>query len=261
MGGLAPVVALLAAGQPPEVQARAAQVLGTAASNNLVFHSQLLGDHPEALALLLALLQAGSTLSATAEAAEAGAKALHCLSALLRGSPAARAAFYRASGAQALHALLHGGSDARLRRQGLALLADLIHLDRHEQQAEEQQPAAGLDYPAALAAALALLDEGAQAAGEQRDGDLLEKALLVVEALLVSPSAATAARQLAERGGTAILARLQASLRSEAGAGEDGEYVLELAGLAARVQARAAAVHGASSGAANGNAAHDSSEL
>jgi hypothetical protein len=92
MGGLAPVVALLAAGQPPEVQARAAQVLGTAASNNLVFHSQLLGDHPEALALLLALLQAGSTLSATAEAAEAGAKALHCLSALLRGSPAARAA-------------------------------------------------------------------------------------------------------------------------------------------------------------------------
>jgi hypothetical protein len=52
LGGLEPLVRLLQEGSPA-VQAAAAYVLGTAASNNDKFQGQLLEAHPEVLAHLL----------------------------------------------------------------------------------------------------------------------------------------------------------------------------------------------------------------
>lgn len=169
MGGLAPLVALLRAQQPPQphLQAGAAYVLGTAAANNVVFQKQLLGAHPEVLQLLLQLLADGGGGGDEAAASEAAAKALYCLSALLRLSPPARAAFYRAAGMATLQSLLRSpGTGPRLKRKGLGLLADLVQLD-----AGVHGAAAGLDMSAAVAAALQLLD-GGEAAEAEADQDL-----------------------------------------------------------------------------------------
>eukprot|EP00878_Enallax_costatus_P044755 GHUV01053489.1.p1 GENE.GHUV01053489.1~~GHUV01053489.1.p1 ORF type:complete len:115 (+),score=64.42 GHUV01053489.1:38-346(+) len=56
LGGLAPLVSLLSADQPPELQEGAAYVLGTAASNNDKLVDVLLKEHP---GLLQQLLQVG----------------------------------------------------------------------------------------------------------------------------------------------------------------------------------------------------------
>jgi DNA-binding GntR family transcriptional regulator len=119
MGGLAPVVALLAPRQPAGLQAAAAHLLGTAASNNHEFQRQLLADHPETLLLLLQLLGSGSSSSAAsnsddsgaraaaaAATAEAATKALYCLAAMLRLNADFRVAFYQAAGVQTLQLLL-----------------------------------------------------------------------------------------------------------------------------------------------------------
>ena len=172
MGGLPPLVALLQPEQPPDLQARAAHVLGTAAANNAPFQQQLLGQHPDALRLLLQLLAAGAGAGAGEAEAEAAAKALYCLAALLRLSAPARAAFYRAAGLATLQVVLRaprdggGGGGATpaavvsLQRKALGLLADLAQLDA--------DGPGGLDAAAAAGAALHLLEAEArlQAAGE-----------------------------------------------------------------------------------------------
>lgn len=191
MGGLPPLVAQLAAGRPAALQAAAAHALGTAAQNNHQFQAQLLGDHPEVLHLLLALVghssepfgaagaAAGGPVAAADEPAasaglDAGLKALYALSAILRLNAGARAAFYAAGGVHTLQQLL--GSAAAgpgARKKAAALLADLVHLDAPAMHAAaaattaaQQQhaqpgasaPAAALDFSAAVAAALQLLD-------------------------------------------------------------------------------------------------------
>lgn len=50
--GLSPVVSLLAE-ESPTIQAAAAYVLGTAASNNNKFQDQLMQTHPETVTLLM----------------------------------------------------------------------------------------------------------------------------------------------------------------------------------------------------------------
>lgn len=141
-----------------------------------VFQEQLLGDHPEALPMLLHLLSAGSRAGSSRAgtssegdeqlAAEAGAKALYCLSAILRLSAPARSAFYQVGGLPTLQALLAApaaqGGSLRLKRKALTLLADLVQLD-----GAAQQGTAGLDQGAAVAAALQLLDVAALPEREQ----------------------------------------------------------------------------------------------
>ena len=280
MGGLAPVVALLSSAQPAALQARAAHLLGTAASNNHEFHAQLLQAHPEVLTLLLRLLAAGSASAGSAgaagqqaaEAAEAGAKALYCLSAILRLSGAARGAFYRAAGVRALQQLLGSrGAGVRLKRKALGLLTDLVQLDAGDVGAvagggggadapatagaqQQARPAAGLDYPAAVSAALQLLDAGREDADAAPDFDMQEKALLALMALLDTQGGSAAAAAFTQSGGDAVLVRLQSGLRAAAAADEDGgDFLLEVVQLAARVRARAAAA------AAGGG--HDATEL
>ncbi|PRW58654.1 hsp70 nucleotide exchange factor FES1 isoform X1 [Chlorella sorokiniana] len=284
MGGLAPVVAFLGRQQPPALQARAAHLLGTAASNNNVFQEQLLGDHPEALPMLLHLLSAGSSASASSSSAgsegdeqqqaaaeEAAVRALYCLSTILRLSAPARSAFYEVSGLPALQALLAAsaaqGGSLRLKRKALTLLEDLLQLDSAAQQSTAQEGAAqegaiGLDQRAAVAAALQLLDvtEG------EGDTDMQEKALLVLLALLdasdqVQQQPSRAAMQIAEAGGEAIVQRLEEAWRRDAEAagasaageneGEDPSFLLELVALCRRVRQRVAAAREQAGGTAH----------
>jgi nucleotide exchange factor SIL1 len=288
MGGLAPVVALLGRQHPPALQERAAHVLGTAASNNHRFMGQLLGDHPEALRLLLQLVGAhggseGSLASDSrssggsgslsggdqAAATEAGIKALYALSAILRLHAAARDAFCQMDGMQALQALLHAdAADVRLKHKALGLLTDMIH-------AEQQQQDLGLDLAAAAMTALRLLERSSRQAAKgsnswssadvEADLDLQEKALLALLAALdsqQSASVAAAVARYAEVGGAATLARLQASLQDVAAEQSGDEYLLELAELAGKVQAKAAAKEaGAQAAASLGSHLHDASEL
>lgn len=194
MGGLPPLVAQLAAGRPAALQAAAAHALGTAAQNNHQFQAQLLANHPEVLQLLLALAvraaepggtagatSGGAAVAATDEPAaragtEVGLKALYALSAILRLNAGARAAFYGAGGVHTLQQLLgSAAAGQRARKKAAALLADLVHLDapamsaaaaaaaaatapqQHAKQGAGA-PAAALDFSAAVAAALQLLD-------------------------------------------------------------------------------------------------------
>lgn len=53
LGALEPLVTLLGPDHPPELQAGAAHVLGTAASNNEKLAAELVRDHPQLLQLLL----------------------------------------------------------------------------------------------------------------------------------------------------------------------------------------------------------------
>lgn len=258
MGGLAPLVALLQPRQPPELQGAAVAVLGTAASNNPPFQAALLEDHPESVALLLQLLptpgSSGSEQQATPEAAaaaEAGAKALLCLSALLRLSAPARTAFYRAAGMHTLQALAGapGAGGTRLQKRALGLLADLVALDA-------RGAAAALDARAATAVALQLL----QGPAAQEELDLCEKSLLLLLSLLESggdgshggaAAAAATAKHLADAGGLAVLQCLEQGWRQAAaeaaGEGEDEAFLQELTALAHRAwrAADAARVEGA----------------
>ncbi|KAL4431166.1 hypothetical protein ABPG75_006422 [Micractinium tetrahymenae] len=277
MGGLPPLVAQLAAGQPAALQAAAAHALGTAAANNHQFQAQLVGDHPEVLRLLLALVvragEPGDTAGAAGAAggradaaagepaagaagAEAGLKALYALSAILRLNPGARAAFYSAGGVHTLQQLLGSAAGLRAKKKAIALLTDLVHLDAPAmsaaaaatmatQQQHDVTPTAALDYSAAVAAALQLLDVEAQPL-QEADLDVQEKALLVLLALLggaphagasATASAAAAAELIRDAGGLATLAQLQAGLLALAAAeeGEGGEgdsYARELWRLA-----------------------------
>lgn len=232
MGGLPPLVALLAAGRPAALQAAAAHALGTAAQNNRQFQAQLLGDHPEVLQLLLALVaRAGEPAGAAGAAedgptaaaagqpeagtgAEVGLKALYALAALLRLDAGARSAFYGAGGVHTLQQLLASpAAGLRAKKKAAALLTDLVHLDAPAMSAAAaataaQQrrtgtqragsaattgPTAGLDLSAVVAAALQLLDVEAWPL-QEADLDLQEKALLVLLALLGDPNnAGTAA--------------------------------------------------------------------
>ena len=239
MGGLAPVVALLAPQQPTSLQAAAAHLLGTAASNNAEFQRQLLTDHPEALPLLLQLLRTGSgsasaasvatatngsdgeaaqaaELAAAAATAEAATKALYCLAAMLRLNADCRDAFYQAAGVQALQLLLGSRqTEPRLKRKALSLLADLIQLDgaamgaaaaaaaQQQGQGAANGPVGALDYPSAVATALQLLDVGEQEEQQpaaELDRDLQEKALLVLQALLAPPDGHNTPSSAASRG-------------------------------------------------------------
>lgn len=251
MGGLAPLVQLLQPEQAAELQARAAFVLGTAAANNAPFQQQLLEQHPETLRLLLQLLASGTGGGAGDAKAEAAAKALYCLSALLRLSAPARGAFYRAAGLATLQVALRGGaagSDGSgadgssgvrvtaaglsLQRKALGLLADLAQLD------------GGLDAAAATGTALQLLEAQARlAAAGQGDLDLQEKALLLLQALLNGrPESAASTAQLMVGGhGPATLRRLEEAWRQAAAAEEDDAFLLDLLALLQRVRAAAAA--------------------
>ena len=64
MGGLEPLIKLLAADQPPPLQAGSAYVLGTAVSNNEKLAGALIKEHPKVLQQLLkvGLMLAGHTL-------------------------------------------------------------------------------------------------------------------------------------------------------------------------------------------------------
>lgn len=182
MNGLAPVVALLSSQQPPELQAAAAFVLGTASSNNREFQLRLMADHPESLSLLLHLLEAGSSGSGDgsssggggAEAAmaqQAAAKALYCLSALLRLSDPARAAFYAGPGVRTLQGVLRQPGrlphSLSLKRKALGLLADLAQLDV----AGAGSAGQGLDAATVVAATVQLLEDEAEP-GAAADPDL-----------------------------------------------------------------------------------------
>ncbi|KAI3433395.1 hypothetical protein D9Q98_003211 [Chlorella vulgaris] len=260
MGGLAPVVALLHSRHPPALQAKAAHLLGTAASNNLEFQEALLAEQPEVLPLLLQLLGDGGASSGAgsggdeqhaAAAYEASAKALYCLSTILRLNSPARAAFYRAAGVQTLQLLLVGGGrDLRLQRKALTLLTDLVHLDA----------------PALAATTVTSILQLLDAHQHLADPDLTEKALLAILALLDSSAAPAAAKLLASVDGPSILARLASRLQT-VGA-EDADAGDSLLGLLSRVQAAAAGQAAAASagvalaGAAREScAAHDATEL
>lgn len=293
MGGLPPLVAQLAAGRPAALQAAAAHALGTAAQNNHQFQAQLLANHPEVLQLLLALAvraaepggtagatSGGAAVAATDEPAaragtEVGLKALYALSAILRLNAGARAAFYGAGGVHTLQQLLgSAAAGQRARKKAAALLADLVHLDapamsaaaaaaaaatapqQHAKQGAGA-PAAALDFSAAVAAALQLLDVEAWPL-QEADLDLQEKALLVLLALLGDAAGSTAgtassaavAELIRDAGGLATLARLQTALLAAAAAeegdsGEGDSFARELHGLAQRVERRVTAAGGA----------------
>jgi nucleotide exchange factor SIL1 len=142
LGGLAPVVALLAEPHPTPIRAAAAHVIGTAASNNLKFIRQLVSLHPRIPHALLAITQLRDDAAA--------AKGLYALGTVVRGSREARAAFYAASGLSQLEAAAAPGAaqSERVRTKALHLLTDLLELttfdegggsDASQQQQQQQQ--------------------------------------------------------------------------------------------------------------------------
>lgn len=120
IGGLVPVVQLLASDVPP-LQAAAAWVIGSAVQNHRELQLHVLAI-PAAMPSLLALARLHTS-------AEVRAKALYALSTLISNCAEAQAAFVAAGGAEALLSILTGarlGRESRLVRKALALVTDLL---------------------------------------------------------------------------------------------------------------------------------------
>ncbi|KAL3148863.1 hypothetical protein ABBQ32_001736 [Trebouxia sp. C0010 RCD-2024] len=119
--GLHPIVRLLSH-DSPSLQAAAAFVLGTAASNNNKFQEQLMQLHPESISLLLQVTSSSS--------AQTSKKGLYALAALLRNNADARALFYSNQGVQHLISLLKAPNQTeQVSLKVLNLVTDLSQLD------------------------------------------------------------------------------------------------------------------------------------
>lgn len=96
------MVALLAASSPT-LQAAAAYVLGTAASNNPPFQATLLEQHPQTVAALLQIVHGPNRYASSSDKEakeEATNAALYAVAAMVRVHVGARALFYAAGGMQ-----------------------------------------------------------------------------------------------------------------------------------------------------------------
>ncbi|DBB09552.1 TPA: hypothetical protein ACH3X3_008110 [Trebouxia sp. C0006] len=123
--GLQPVVQLLLQ-DSTSVQAAAAFVLGTAASNNNKFQEQLMEAYPESVMHLLRV-----TASSDSETSKKG---LYALAALLRNNAAARTQFYSNSGVRRLTEILTNPEQTQqVQLKILNLVTDLSQLDLSSQ--------------------------------------------------------------------------------------------------------------------------------
>lgn len=190
------------------VRARAAVVLGTAASNNPEFQARALAQEPDLVRLLLGRVR----VEPVAEAKEA---AVFALSSVLRNSIPARNDFYRNDGPAAVASLLGDpSSSARLNKKLLALSADLLDLE------------AGFEIKSFSDLGFARRIKKVFEAG---DDDAKEKALLVARQL--ASSVPGSERGLREAGLGAALEVLLAGTggtKPADGLAELAESVLEL---------------------------------
>eukprot|EP00775_Hariotina_reticulata_P011348 gene11348-11497_t len=191
LGGLKPLVAVLSAGQPPELQEAAAYVLGTAASNNAELVELLLLDHPTLVQQLLQLAGSGHE--------GAAAKAMYALGVLVRGPvPQARTMFFADAGLGKLQTLMAPKAKVsqKVKAKALNLVSDLIEmtatgddnsLDTFDEKVMGQFAASALD----------LLQQNEAL-------DAKEKALMALRILLLRRGAA-GIKVLEDEGAEAIL--------------------------------------------------------
>ncbi|KAA6425480.1 MAG: hypothetical protein FRX49_04378 [Trebouxia sp. A1-2] len=173
------------------VQAAAAFVLGTAASNNNKFQEQLMELYPESVMHLLRV-----TASSDGETSKKG---LYALAALLRNNAAARTHFYSNSGVRRLTEILSVPEQTQqVQLKILNLVTDLSQLDLSSQasKAERQQLLAAI-HPHAC--------DGAN--------NLASEALMAVKGVLECSD--TDAKQLAEESGaSSAIQSLKQGLKS-----------------------------------------------
>lgn len=240
MGGLAPVVALLAASSPT-LQAAAAYVLGTAASNNPPFQATLLEQHPQTVAALLQIVHGPNRYASSSDKEakeEATNAALYAMAAMVRVHVGARALFYAAGGMQSLESVLVDSmAPVRLRRKALNLIADVVQLDSGSGMRQ------GLDHASTVGAILGLLAEEppchpSAAASPQGlpavDLELQEKALLALRVLVEHQGGSLSEETL--KTADAQLEALGAQLATDAGsagmtAEEEGSFLQDVMDL------------------------------
>lgn len=177
IGGFPQVVGLLSSDSAP-LQAAAAYVLGSAVKNQHELQLQLLAE-PGALSALLVLLRSHVD-------EEVRAKALYALSATLQHCPEAQAAFTATDGVEALLEALSDGSQPRLVRKALALVADLLREQLPATDDFEASPlqVEGLPLRGLWGNASALCNAVVNSLQRAQDVDAQEKAVLALEQLM-----------------------------------------------------------------------------
>lgn len=129
--GLQPVIQHLGQ-QSDQVQAAAAYVLGTAASNNNKFQERLMGLYPDSIKLLL--------MVSNSSTGETSKKGLYALATLLRNNVDARRQFYQTNGIQQLTDMLNTPDQPQpVKLKVFNLITDLSDLDLQMQASKSER--------------------------------------------------------------------------------------------------------------------------
>ena len=193
----------------PAFEARAARVLGVAASNNPSFQEELINRHPDVILRLIQLL------SSAAE--DTTAAALFAAGQILRNSPKARQLWAQAAGGDVLVAMVRGGEQVtfKSRRRAVTLAGDLMRLDPGT-----------LDVSSLGDALLSVLREQTEDAigNEKVDLDLIDK---VLEAMVAVKEVNGGKDDVlgAQAGGEKVVQKLIARLKEDK---KMSEYVADV---------------------------------
>ena len=197
----------------PAFEARAARVLGVAASNNPSFQEELINRHPDVILRLIQLL------SSAAE--DTTAAALFAAGQILRNSPKARQLWAQAAGGDVLVAMVRGGEQVtfKSRRRAVTLAGDLMRLDPGT-----------LDVSSLGDALLSVLREQTEDAigNEKVDLDLIDK---VLEAMVAVKEVNGGKDDVlgAQAGGEKVVQKLIARLKEDK---KMSEYVADVISMA-----------------------------
>ena len=197
----------------PAFEARAARVLGVAASNNPSFQDELINRHPDVILRLIQLL------SSAAE--DTTAAALFAAGQILRNSPKARQLWAQAAGGDVLVAMVRGGEQVtfKSRRRAVTLAGDLMRLDPGT-----------LDVSSLGDALLSVLREQTEDAigNEKVDLDLIDK---VLEAMVAVKEVNGGKDDVlgAQAGGEKVVQKLIARLKEDK---KMSEYVADVISMA-----------------------------
>ena len=198
----------------PAFEARAARVLGVAASNNPSFQEELINRHPDVILRLIQLL------SSAAE--DTTAAALFAAGQILRNSPKARQLWAQAAGGDVLVAMVRGGEQVtfKSRRRAVTLAGDLMRLDPGT-----------LDVSSLGDALLSVLREQTEDAigNEKVDLDLIDKVLEAMVAVKEVNGGKDDVLLGAQAGGEKVVQRLIARLKEDK---KMSEYVADVISMA-----------------------------
>jgi hypothetical protein len=213
-------------GSAPGLEAAAARVLGVAASNNDFFSNELIQRHPDVILRLVQLL--------SASADDTVAAAVYAAGQLLRNSGQARGLWKQSQAGEVLVAMIRGGKQVseRSRKKALTLAGDLVLLDVDQNSSQGKACSAFSGCESLINVLLDVLEEQYRRKDKKMDLDLVEKALLALQA-------ATAQDEVSSGGGggggrsEAVIGKLIDQLKQgDSNNGQVSEYEQDVIALA-----------------------------